>query len=139
MRQYDVCGRGHFGNQVWFRCLKLQDKFNFSFPKSQNGSVGRDHWRSCGPSSLPKQGPPEHRVMSTRLLSISREGGSTAWNCCPEDLVYDLTLLTEKNFFLHVSDQSSSEKKFWNIIFNNCFNRHNVDTVQLNFSKALES
>lgn len=100
------------------------------FTESQNGSFGRGHWRSSGPSSL-------HRVVSTWLLSISR-GDSTTWNCRPEDLICNLVLLTERNFFLHVSDQSSSEKKFWNIVFNNCFNRHNVGTVQLNFSKALE-
>lgn len=81
---------------------------------------------------------PGHRLISMRLLIISREGGSTAWNCHPENLALNLVLLTERNFFLHISDQSSNEKKFWNIIFNNFFNRHNVDTVQLNFSKALE-
>lgn len=51
-----------------------------------------------------------HRVVSMRLLSISREGGSTTWNCHLEDLVCNLLLLTERNLFLHVSDQSSSEK-----------------------------
>lgn len=79
-----------------------------------------------------------HRLVSMRLLNISREGGYTTWSCHPEDLVSNLVLLAKRNLFLHVSDQSNTEKKFWNIIFNNCFNRHNVDTVQLNFSKALE-
>lgn len=62
MWQYDNCGGGHFGKQVWFMCLKLQEKFCFPFPETQSGSVERDHWRSSGPSSLLKQVSPEHRA-----------------------------------------------------------------------------
>lgn len=61
----------------------------------------------CSSRVLQSMGP---RVVSTRLLSISREGGSTTWSCHPGDSVCSLVLLTERNFFLSVSDQSSSEK-----------------------------
>lgn len=53
-------------------------------------------------------------------------------------LVCNLLFLTERNFFMHISDQNNSEKKFWDKAFNNCFNIHSVDTLHLYFSKALQ-